>query len=73
MSYATRGAQGEPAPQVMREALAAMLQEHGETATIQRLGIGRQTLARILGGMTVRRGTLALVCAALSAPETPKP
>jgi hypothetical protein len=81
MPYVARnGAQGEPAPQAMRDTLAAMVRDQGEIAIVRRLRIGRQTLARVVGGMPVRRGTLALISLGLqeqptapSVSETPTP
>jgi hypothetical protein len=70
MSHAARGAQGEAAPQEMRDALAAMIRDQGETTVVRRFGIGRQTLARLVGGLPVRAGTLALMRAGLSTQST---
>jgi hypothetical protein len=43
----------------------ALVEAHGERATCEKLGIPRLTLARILGSLTVRRGSLALLRAGL--------
>jgi hypothetical protein len=49
----------EPAPESVRDAIAVLVRVHGDTTIAQRLGIARQTLARLLAGTPVRRGTVA--------------
>jgi hypothetical protein len=71
MSTLPKGAQGEAAPQDVRDAITALLAAHGEAATVDRLGVDRQTFARVLAGLPVRRGTLALVRESLAKTESP--
>lgn len=61
-----RGAQGEPAPQALSDRLRAMFEAEGETIIVRRLGIDRGTLVRVIAGLPVRRGTIALVQEALT-------
>jgi hypothetical protein len=49
--------------------LRVLVQSNGERSACRALGIPRATLARLLAGLRVRRGTVALVRAGLSAPE----
>jgi hypothetical protein len=67
-----KGAQGVPAPQAMRETLTTLIRDDGETAVARRLNIGRQTLGRIVGGLTVRPGTIALIQNSLAVPPAPE-
>lgn len=43
----------------------ALDREHGTARAAALLGVGRETIARLLAGLGVRRGTIALVEAAL--------
>jgi hypothetical protein len=43
----------------------------GERAACRELGIPRATFARLLAGLPVRRGTVALLRSRLNAPEAP--
>jgi hypothetical protein len=52
---------GNALPTQDRQAVAALVREHGENAALEQLGISRQTLGRCLGGLPVLRGTVALV------------
>jgi hypothetical protein len=61
MQHCVSGRQGEPATVELRSALAAMLRQQGETSLVKELGLSRQTIARIMGGLPVRRGTIALL------------
>lgn len=69
MAHVTKGAQGVAAPRRMRNKIASLLRSLGEAATAKRLGISRQTLVRVVGGMPVRNGTLALIGAAIRDPS----
>jgi hypothetical protein len=51
--------------------LRALIEQLGERATCQALGIPRATLARALAGLRVRRGSVALLRARLGATEGP--
>jgi predicted RNA-binding protein YlqC (UPF0109 family) len=51
-----------------RRALHVLLERLGERTLIMELAISRQSLGRVLAGLPVRRGTLALVRAGLAAP-----
>jgi len=50
-----------------RDRLRDVVSQLGEAAAIRRLELSRATLARCLGGMTIRRGTVIQVQAALAA------
>lgn len=52
-----------------RTLLENYLAAHGERATVRLTGVCRQSVARVLAGLPVRRGTLALIAAAF-APQT---
>ena len=52
-----------------RARLARIVALHGEGATVTRLAIPRNTLARALGGLGLRRGTVLAIRAALAADE----
>lgn len=54
-------AQGVTPPDDLRQALGTLVSTIGERATLERLNISRQTLARVTGGLPVRVGTLAQV------------
>lgn len=49
-----------------RAALLAQVRTHGEPATVRRLGIPRQTLARALANLTLRAGSVLLIRNALA-------
>lgn len=68
---ASKRAAGSPLPSELRAQLAAFVERHGEVETTARLGIGRLTLARALGGLGLRRGTIVLVRVALQDLEVP--
>lgn len=62
------------APPDLVARVRALDQEHGTVKAAALLGVGRETLARILAGLGVRRGSLALVEAGLeSAGRTNRP
>jgi hypothetical protein len=44
-----------------REAIKKTIELAGEPLVLEMLSIGRQTLARVVAGLPVRRGTVALV------------
>lgn len=46
-----------------------LVERMGERGLITELAISRQTLGRVLAGLPVRRGTLALVRAGLASPN----
>jgi hypothetical protein len=50
-----------PVPEDLRAAVFAVVQAIGERAAMAKLGVGRGPLARLVAGLTVRAGTLALV------------
>ena len=51
--------------QIDTDAIRDAAKRLGVQETARRLGIGRQTLAALLAGLPVQRGTLALVAKAL--------
>jgi ABC-type thiamin/hydroxymethylpyrimidine transport system permease subunit len=51
----------------MRAAVSALAHALGERAAMNRLALGRLTLARLIAGLPVRAGTLALVRERLAA------
>jgi hypothetical protein len=75
---------GTAAPKVLRAsdavsvALRRLLDEKGEAAAVDLLGLSRQTVARLYGGMRVQAGTLVLAAqrlgvdlrGAIAEPET---
>jgi hypothetical protein len=52
-----------------RRGLQELVESKGERATCAELGIPRATLARLLAGLRVRRGTVALARVQLNAQE----
>lgn len=52
-----------------RQTLYVLIRRMGERALIEELAISRQSLGRVLAGLPVRRGTLALVRAGLATPH----
>lgn len=48
-------------PDDARGRVAALVGELGERLAAERLGVGRATLTRLVAGLPVRAGTLALV------------
>jgi len=52
-------AQGVTPPDDMRQAVGALVSSIGERKTLERLDTNRMTLARIMGGLPVQKGTLA--------------
>ena len=54
-----------PTDAVLRRRLKQFVDERGERLALEALGIPKQTLARALSGLNVRRGTIALVTMAL--------
>jgi hypothetical protein len=55
----------EPLPLIYREKIEALIREEGETATIRRLAVPRNTLIRALAGRPVRAGSFLLIRDAL--------
>lgn len=49
------------APAELRDRVRALLEARGEVETVDLLGVSRHTLTRLLAGLGVRRGTLAIV------------
>lgn len=56
-----------PAPPEVVAAVAAIVRERGERGAFQLFGFSRLTLARVLGGLGVRAGTVALIRERLAA------
>lgn len=52
-------AQGVTPPEDLRQAVGALVSSIGERKTLERLDTNRMTLARIMGGLPVQKGTLA--------------
>jgi len=52
---------GQSLPSVERARIEALIAANGESATVLKLGIPRQTLARALGGLGLRVGTIVLL------------
>jgi hypothetical protein len=48
-------------PDALRQAVVRLEHERGSTAAARELGISRESLARIVAGLGVRAGTIALV------------
>lgn len=58
-------AQGPKADETLRRRLAEFVEKHGEKKAIDQLEMPRQTFARVIAGLSVRRATLAFVLAQL--------
>jgi len=52
---------GDIAPKEIRDAVAAEINAHGIVAAAKSLGVSRETLAKVAGGVVVAPGTIALV------------
>jgi hypothetical protein len=52
---------GEPLPEIDRERVRLLVEQRGEGATAEALGIERRTVARCLAGLPLYPGTRALV------------
>ena len=61
------GALGVVPPEDLRGRVAALLRRDGERVTMTRLGFSRVVFARVLAGLTVRAGTVALLRERLAA------
>ncbi len=46
------------APEALRDQLRVLIDKHGMVGAASLLGVGRQALAALVGGLPVRRGTL---------------
>ena len=53
------------APDALRSRVASMVAEHGPTRAARRLGVGREVCVRVVAGLPIRRGSLALLANAL--------
>lgn len=64
-----------PAPLVadLRSRLAAEVKREGEENVRRRIGLSRDSFARALGGLTIARGTEAIIRAALDSSTDPGP
>jgi hypothetical protein len=64
-----------PAPLAadLRARLAVEVQRDGEENVRRRIGLARDSFARALGGLTIARGTAALIREALDASTDPGP
>lgn len=51
----------EKAPPDIIKKLKALVDEHGMTGAVKKLQIGKQTIARALGGLKLRAGTRAIL------------
>lgn len=65
MHQETNRTPGPTAPLELRNQVTALVREAGEAATVRHLGISRLALARVVAGLPVRAGTIALVREAL--------
>ena len=54
-----------PLPAVLRSRLAAEVKKHGEETIRKRMTLARDSFARALGGLTISRGTAAIIQQAL--------
>jgi hypothetical protein len=61
----TANSKGIPAPSDVKEAVKRLVEKDGEGAAAKRLDMSKQTIARILGGLSVNRSTLGMVRARL--------
>ena len=60
-------------PEPQRKKLEAMIASDGLENTRKRLGISRHAMERAAGGLSVQRGTVAVIAMALEAASTSKP
>lgn len=58
MAHATNG---DSLSRRDRDRIKGLLDKLGEVAALEALGISRSTLGRCLGGLSIHRGTIALV------------
>lgn len=58
---------GQALGRAEREHLARIVNERGEREATEALGVSRQTLGRLLGGLPVQRSTAAIVALRLGA------
>ncbi len=56
-----RGSQGLIPSKEVRAGAAAVYRDQGEGKAVEILGVSRGPLARVIGGLPVRAGTLALI------------
>ena len=52
-------------PSSLRERLRRLVQDNGERATRERIGVARYTLERALAGLPIRVGSAALISGAV--------
>ena len=62
-----------PLPADLRARLAAEVERHGEETIRRQIGLARDSFARALGGLTIARGTAAIIRQALDASTDPGP
>jgi hypothetical protein len=67
-----RGPQGVIPREEVRAGAAAVHREQGEGKAVQIFGVSRGALARVIGGLHVRAGTLALVERGLATLASPR-
>lgn len=60
------GAQGVEVPADVQRGVSDLLRAVGEARAIEVTGVSRASLARLVAGLTVRKGTIALVRAGLA-------
>jgi hypothetical protein len=57
----------------VREAVRDLIRVHGEKEALRRLGMPKTTVARLVGDLAVREGTLVLARVRLGLTVTPAP
>ncbi|WNG25811.1 hypothetical protein F0U62_18660 [Cystobacter fuscus] len=67
-SQLSKQRQGIPVPEDLLIQLRALVTSRGEALARERVGIAASTMGRALAGLTVSRGTVAMIRAGLATP-----
>ncbi len=57
----TQALKGAPPTEAVQAAVRKLVEDRGEEAAIVHLGLSRQTIARLAGGLSVQRATVTVV------------
>lgn len=61
MTQTTNGTKGRAAPRKLQDSLRRLVREKGERAAAEQLRVSRQTVSRILAGLSVHNATIDAV------------